>query len=420
MEKSLENNERSLNSVIVAEKLLHQFIMNPTKSYYALAEEFVSGSKSHLTNKEKKDFCYRTIYCSQVALMREILCLVQNAVKRGRVNLTSDVFSSQIKKVKERTIIKGGKELSNFDYIKAIRNAFAHNNELSKDNVIEYFSNGIDKNKLILDCKDAGICVSLTIKDMQEIVEAIFKSINKTEALGVYPVRLENAIKGGYFSTDNINRYITGYDGKNAVDLTLDDHQKQTINNFVSSGTIKNEQVLIPYFMDGKECGIRLVYPPLIKQIFPHQSKPEDLAFHKCFLFFLNNTIAEDLKRTKEECLKKAQTGVEQLDVFSTYCFNSNYYNFLSITNGLHSLLSDREIEDVEEELKVALGKENTRHIRNALEHGTYYYNHNNEVEFYDGGKKLKHIATINLSSAAYAMHKTVLERCKQNIEELS
>lgn len=418
MEKSLENTERSLNTVIIAEKLLHQFVMNPTKSYFALVDDYLKSADVRLSGKEKKEFCYRTIYCHQAALMREILCLVQNAVKRGRVNLESESFTSGIKEIKEKTIVSGDKTITNFNYIKAIRNAFAHNNELESVASVEYQSNNKDKNKIILNCRELDLKISLTLSDMQKIIELILKSINKTESLAVYSIRLENAIKGGYFDPDNINRYITGYDGKSVVNLSLDDYQKQTIVNYISNSKIKNDKVVIPYYLGEKEQGIRLVYPMLIKQVFPHSSKPEDLAFHKCFLFFMNNSIAEDLTRTKDDCLEKSKTGIEALDVFNTYCFNSNYYNFLSITNGLHSLLSDRELTDIEEELQLALGKENTRHIRNALEHGTYYYNQNNGVEIYDGGKKLKHITTLNLSNVAYSMHSAILKRIKDIEDE--
>lgn len=411
-----EKNLRAINTTMYSEVLFHRFITEPNKSYYEHASDFLRESKVKFNKKDKIKFCHTAICCNQIGLLREILCLVQNGVKRGRVDLDSKEFKDAMAEIKERTIIDGDKSITNYNYIKAIRNVLAHNNELLKDGLMEVDLQGLKGNFIILKSEETGITLKLEISDLHKLCEAIFKSINKTAGIGIYPRRLENAVMGGYFDTKDINRYINRVSGENISDIVLDDFQKQALIKYLNSGVKKEDKLFIPYVKNGKVGNIRLLYPELVKQVFPENSHPEDLAFHKCFLYFINQLIAEDLHKNKDDILDEFKDKPQFFEVFSTYMLNSHYAMFLMITNGMYTVLSDRELEDIEESYKNFFGEDNARHVRNALQHGTYYYNQNLGVEIYDGGKKLKHITTLDLSDCANQTFKIVYDRCKREL----
>ena len=417
MDKNLDNIERNLSAVFCSERMFHEFITQPDLSYYECAKKFFKERDTSLSKKELKEFCYKNLYYQQISLIREILCLVQNAVKRGRVDLTNEAFVAGMAELKERTIVSGDKSMTNYNYIKAVRNVLAHNNELQEMPKITYGSDTSDKDVLITS-EEAGAVFKLTINDFNELCTLIFKSINKTDGLGLYPRRLENAIVGEYFDVEKINRYMNGYADGETYDLNLDEYQKQAIINYIKSGVVNGDQVHIPLVTNKKEKYIRLVYPDIIKQVFPATSKPEDLALHKYFLFNANSLIFQDLDRTKDDVLECVKSQPEFTQVFMSYCLNSNYGIFLSVTNGLYSVLSDRELTDIEKEFVEKLGEENVRHIRNCLQHGTYYYNFDNGMEVYDGGKKLKHITTVNLNKTAFNLHGLIIKRLKEESEK--
>ena len=410
------NNERSLSSIFCAERLFHAFITQPDLSYYECAEQFLRARDLKLKKEEITDFCYRSLYYQQIAYIREILCLAQNAVKRGRVDLTSESFVSGMEELKARTIVSGDTSVTNYNYIKAVRNALAHNDELQENPGIVYGSEESDKD-IVVTSEETGLVFKLNMNDLNQLCTTIFKNIIKTDALGIYPRRLENAIVGGYFDVEKINRYITGVEDRKPVDLVLDDYQKNAITNYTKSGVIRDDQVHIDLATNSKEKHIRLVYPDLVKQIFPANSKPEDLALHKYFMFNANALIFEDLNRTKDDIIKTFDDKPEFSKVFMAYCLNSNYGIFLSVTNGLYSIMSDRNLEDIESMFTERLGAENVRHVRNCLQHGTYYYNFDNGMEVYDGGKKLKHITTIDVNKMAFNMHGLVIKRTKDEVE---
>ena len=122
------------------------------------------------------------------------------------------------------------------------------------------------------------------------------------------------------------------------------------------------------------------------------------------------------MSRKKDDVIKQFDDKPEMFKVFATYLLNSHYAMFLMVTNGMYTVLSDRNLEDIESEYKEFLGEQNARHVRNALQHGTYFYNHNLGVEIYDGGRKLKHITTLNLEDSANATIKIVYNRCKDSL----
>lgn len=413
MKSRKENKERVMNSIVCSETLFHSFLMNPNKSYRECAQDYLESKGIKSSREDTEDFCRSVIYYSAISLLREILCLVQNGVKRGRVNLTKDVFVSEINRLKNKTIIEGDKTLSNYDFIKAIRNALAHNNELSDNPSVEFLDNG-----LIINSEYAGLKLKLSFRDLHDLCDTIFKSISSFEGLGVYAKRFENAIMGDYFDIEKINRYMKIHKDGESYDIEFDEHQKQAFLKFLNTGEVRDDGVYIPLIYRGKEKLIRLAYPWLLKQVFPSTSKPEDLAIHKTFLYRINVLLMNNMDATKDDIIDKANPDFEFSTVFTHYLLNSEYSMFLLKTNGIYTILADRELEDVEPEFVEALGKDNVRNIRNAMQHGTYFYNFDDGVEIYDGGKKLKHKTTLNLSKATYNMHKAVVSRLKEETEE--
>lgn len=413
-----ENQIRGINSVMISEVLLHSFIKHPEKSYYEITREFLKENHIVLSKNETIRYCNTILCLHQLGLMREILCLVQNAVKRGRVDLTSDDFKKGFEGLKAKTIVEGDKSVTNYNYIKALRNVLAHNDELG-ENAIKFDLQGSNGNYVIVKSDETGLVLKLELADLHKVCELVFKAINKSSGLGIYPKRLENAVIGGYFDVDNINRYINSATGDEITELVLDEHQKKAFLKYLETGVPQGSELYYLYLRDGKVRKIRHLYPNLVNQVFPKTSQPEDLAFHKCFLYFINQQLATNLYSTKDDVLKFMDDKPEMFKAFFAYMLNSDYAMFLAATNGLYTVLSDRDMDDIEPSYKEALGEENIRHIRNALQHGTYYYNHNLGVEIYDGGKKLKHITTLNLNEAADATFKLVYDRCHEDDERV-
>jgi len=416
MGKQIENSLRGINTVMYSQVLFHKFITEPNKSYYDQVSGFLKENNVSFNKKDKALFCGTTLCINQLSLLREILCLVQNGVKRGRVDLESKNFKDGMAVLKEKTIIEGDKSVTNYNYIKALRNVLAHNNELA-DESIAYDFQGFSGNYVVVKSDEAGLVLKLEMSDLHKVCELIFKAINKTIGLGIYARRLENAVIGGYFDVEDINRYINRVEGETVSDLELDEYQKRAFLNYLNSGVQVEDKLYIPFVKNNKRGDIRLVYPELIKQVFPEKSHPEDIAFHKCLLYFVNSMIAQDSTRKKDDILKQMEDKPELFNVFTTYLLNSHYAMFLMISNGMYTVLSDRNLEDIENLYIEFLGEQNARHVRNALQHGTYYYNHNLGIEIYDGGKKLKHITTLDLERSANATFEIVHSRCKDALK---
>ena len=93
---------------------------------------------------------------------------------------------------------------------------------------------------------------------------------------------------------------------------------------------------------------------------------------------------------------------------------------FLEISTALTTVLTNRDIEDLEDSYKAKFEEGVLHHIRNAMVHGTYYYDFDKKIEIYDGQKKLKHIATLDgdklLGDTQELAHKRWKETFKEKV----
>lgn len=397
-------------SVYVCPSVFALFKVNRDLSYKQNFELFLKMINLPLSKKEMEWTMLVSLYAHDLAVFRQNVCLVENIMKGSFINLTSYNFKSKLMDIRKKVTIEGGDDLTNYNFIKLIRNTFAHNNELEEKPQLTFFE---DPNegyiKFKIEKPDQNIKIIMGPEDMDELCNAMVENVNSLyipgSALGVRTKRLKNSLLGGYFDAKKINRYM--HDVKSDTefgDLVIDENQEKAITNYFKAGQIfKNEFYMLQKCKD-KTLGISLTNPSLITTVFPRTNNAITIATQNLLqINAIYGEIKKDPNTTLNDIVEKfyAYSASKDLDeqdfgLISSYFLTSKYSKFLETATALTTVLSNRDTDDFEEEFKNFFEPGSFHHVRNAMVHGTYFFDFDNNICIYDGQKKLKFITSFN------------------------
>lgn len=397
-------------SVYCTPSVLALFKVNRDLSYKQNFELFLKMIDLPLDKKDSNWTMWVSLYAHELAVFRQNICLLENIMKGSMIDLTSDKFKSSLTNIRKKVIIEGGEDLTNYNFIKLIRNTFAHNNELEEKPRLTFFEDPKENYiKFKIEKPDENIKVIMGPDDMDALCYAMVENIkflySPSISLGIRTKRLKNALIGGYFDPQKINRYMQDVKTDSELsELIIDKNQEQALNNYFSYGRVFDNHFYYIQKCKDKQLGISLTNPALINMIFPRTHNAIHLATQN---LLQQNTIYEEIKSnpniTLNDILTKQYKSTETKDLdeqdfelISSYFLTTPYSKFLEASTALTTILSNRDASDFEEDYKDFFDEGTFHHIRNAMVHGTYFFDFKENIHIYDGQKKLKYITTIN------------------------
>lgn len=386
------------------------FKTNKNMTYWQCFDYYLKLINLPLNRKEAKYTLHMLFYAHDLAVFRQNVCLLENMMKNSLIDLSSENFRTRLKEIREKTTISGGEDLTNYNFIKIIRNTFAHNNELEENPQLTFFENLKEgKIQFKIEKPEQGLKIVMSAEDMDSLCHAIVQNSKDyfipESTLAVRTTRLRNALLGNYFDVEKINRYMQFVKNEDEmVDITLDEHQKQAIINYFNSGrTFNNDHCLVRRCYN-KNIGISLSLSAAVNTAFPKQNNALSLATQNLLLI---NAVYGEVKKnpnvTFSDILAKfrsfANSDDEQAKDFSamaSYLLASPYSVFLETATALTTVLSNRDTQDFEEEYRAVFGDGTFHHVRNAMVHGTYFFDFKDNINIYDGQRKLKFITALD------------------------
>jgi len=404
----------------------------PRIMYYFLTEKltfkqsvikFLKENKQPINENLLNFVMVNTIAVANILEKRNIFVLFEDCMKSGCLNLTNADFQNKVQSFKDKFIIDGNKNLTSFEFIKLIRNRFAHNNQDEEKSDVDYEIN-YDGSGLYYIINDENCSIRCSNQDVLSLLKVMFEAFEKElNPLYIYEKRLENALIGNYFYINNIDRYILRNDEDNPS-LNFDDHQKLALTNFFKMGKTFNlnktdkqnycfcsvigDTLLAQVLCDSKILSNML---PLIKQ-------PEVHAINKNIaLSTIIDELYLDYDQTVDDLIIKNINNdelPEEIMMLSNFMLtNKKYYLGSIFTSSFNHLLSNIEFSKLEQEIGDLFDKKEMRCIRDALTHGTYFFDFDGGVEIYDGTKKLKHKGRYELARIGQAVQNYAISRLR-------
>ena len=386
------------------------FKMKKNLSYKQSFEMFLKMINLPLSKKEVEWTARMSVYAHDLAVFRQNVCLLENMMKKSLIDLNSEEFKTNLAEIRKDVLVEGGETLTNYNFIKLIRNTFAHNNELEETPRLTFFEDlkeGAIKFKV--EKPDEGIKIVMGPKDMETLCNTLVGNVTTDcipeGTLAIRTNRLKNAVVGKYFDAKKINRYMQDVKtDEEFFDLQLDEIQEEAITNYLSSGIVVDNEPCLMRKCKGKAQKTPVVNPSLINTIFPRTRNAVSLALQN--LINLNsiyreirenpNVTMDDISEKMYEYAQSKDMTERDFGITANYFLGSSYSLFLETSNALTTVLANRDVVDLEEEYKSVFDEGTLRHIRNAMVHGTYFYDFKGKVHIYDGQKKLKHITSFD------------------------
>lgn len=412
-------------SVYVCPSVFSLFKTNRNLTYKQCFDLFLKMIHLNLNKKDAEWTMYASLYAHDLAVFRQNVCLIENIMKNSLVDLTSEQFKSRLKHIRNRVTIEGGETLSNYNFIKLIRNAFAHNNELDESPDLTFFD---DPNegfiKFKIEKPDEGIKLIMGTDDMDalcySLVENTYSPLIPGSSIAVRPKRLRNALIGRYFDAEKINRYMQDINSDgDPQDIILDEHQKSAISNFFAVGRAFDDDFYFMQMVNKKPLGISLTNPALINILFPRTNNALTLATQNYICHYgiygelqkNPNLTYDNLTTNFFELGEKSESDEKDFALITNYILNSPYSMFMEISTALTTICTGREITDLEDKYKSLFDEKTLRHIRNSMVHGTYFYDFKNNLHIYDGQRKLKYITSIEGMDMLYKIQELAQSR---------
>lgn len=408
-DKSIVSQQKLLNfyAGYCSPLVFYIWAKDKSTTYRQAVEKFFKEHGKSINKRETEAFAVSCMCAHEYSTIKEIFCLIQNSMKNMNVNLEHEQFAKNIGEIKSRSIVSGNKEMSNYEFVKIIRNAFAHNNENDKSPVLTVCMDRKSKSwHFNIKSSDGQTQIKTTGGDLYSIFGSILYAITGVrEDIIVHGKRLNNALVGGYFDIEKINRYFEyAPNSAERKEVLLDEFQKKTILNYLAQGKpIGNYYVWNAHNLNGRNIPVAISTPELVGLVFPTVSNSERLAIQKFTLlqsFYTPLRTSLDLSMLDivKHSIREKDTGIAIQNALFT---NIGYLDFLLITTAMHNVFSSNEIDDLEPLLVEKFEEGQLKHVRNALQHGTYYYNFDGGFEVYDGQRKRKHFTTVRNDDAS-------------------
>lgn len=399
-------------------------------SYKECFYQYLKMNDGKINKKDAEQLMWLSLYAHDLAVFRQSVCLLETVMKNSLVDLSSDRFKTYMMNLRENVIVEGGDGLTNYNFIKLIRNTFAHNNELEQKPQLTFFEDEREGYiKFKIEDPLQGIKIVIGPEDMDNLCYAIIENTSSEHipgsTLAIRTRRLKNSLLGNYFDPQKINRYIQELKGEELCDLKLDENQERAILNYFKDGYDCGGEYCVKVLGENAPITIDLLNTALVNTIFPRTNNAVSMALkNHISINAIYGQIRKNPNMTYNDILTTfgimSNSEDEEEKNFGTtasYLLVSPQSVFLEISTALTTILSNRDTEDLEEEYQSDFEDGTLRHIRNALMHGTYFYDFDKSLQIYDGQRKLKFITSLDGVKVLSKTQELALKRWKDTMK---
>ena len=384
--------------------LMSFMIENKNKTMVQYFSEFMQ-------TKNTRRVFEKSIEIVMSCIIKELFVLEKESFESvgGLLSESALAKNADFQKMRAKLPQEEMKNINNREFFKKIREAFVHNSPEDPNVVID---------------KDAKFHIRIKLKDDKGMfIDAnskfVFELINKfaqnqaEEGKYYYEVEginiLEHLLSDGIDET-NIASFVRIFnDGQKE---TLDAYQKRAIVNYIGNR--------VNYFYE-EDLFCYLLSKSFTRHA-PYRANADNLFMDKIKILSILLEIKKNPNISKKQLLnainnKNKETEDAQNDILEISVDPYAYIVVPIVSSTLFTIFSEMTNDEIFKLLTdngVDIDLEKVRRMRNSLIHGRYYYNHNREIEFYDGRKlkELDHKVTMKTEDLV-----RILEAISKNVD---
>lgn len=268
--------------------------------------------------------------------------------------------------------------MNNDQILNVIRQSVAHND----DNNVPNFSINFNDEKFHFSLNNSPQKIEITDEELLDVMGLYMKYCKRRQTEGVELVYRYDAIADDRFTDPAQLMFLRG--SKNKKIILPDEYQGRAILNYAKE--CREWEFVInklnPFYPFKNNCWLNSINTIGAKVFINLLSEKRYLNFNEMFL----SSIAQS-----DSCLSSCTNILQPMSLL--------YSNLLFL------IFSSTNIEDINRCADCVNIKADFKRIRNAIMHGTYFYDFYQGFEFYDGKikdeEKLVHVGTLSFKNIA-------------------
>jgi len=360
--------------------LIESWMFNPDKTFLSiyktfaynnLSDQFYAGGVKHGVSSGdiERAFLKGALQLSSTNVTAQIYLYVYENIFKNYNNL-SQAEKTAFQNLKN--IFLQGVNINNDQILKIIRQAIAHNNDLMADPNYNY---DIKKEKFVFHLKDS-LETKITISN-EELIKVISLYINNIKTIPYEDFQLE--------IWKEKNKNILHLRQKSTGEIIEPDNNQLKVLQFLT-GEIKNGHI-------NENQKVLLLYP-FKNSSFVNLLKLLDLQV------IINNLYKYRTKTFREFMEVLCDNKKISLSRFEHLTHSGDILSLFD-SNLLFQVFSTSKQDGMQEVLSSISTEIDINKVRNAIMHGTYFYDRDQDIVFYDERKKdekiLKNVGKMSL-----------------------